>query len=143
MRRNSSEQYTTNNYRKITNSPICTFTGYARAYLRDWARHQTRITVINNMGRLFFTLYPDDIPHPEDHQFVEDAMREEESWEDNKRVATPVDEQEEIPMDEQVEIPMDEDEVPPLEAVTPSTSEGTQRTATPEDEKLDWGEDEL
>ena len=35
----------------------------------------------------------------------------------------------------------DEDEIPPLEPQTPS--EGTPRTATPEDERLDWGEDEL
>ena len=124
-----------------------TVVGYAQSYLRDWARHQTRITVTNNMGRLFFTLYPDDIPHPEDHQFVEDAMREDESWEENKQEATPVDEQEEAPMDDEAEMPMDEDEgedeVPPLESVTPSTSEGTRRTMTPEDEKLDWGEEEL
>ena len=58
----------------------------------------------------------------------------------------------EAPMDELTEMPTDEapmegdedkDEVPPLESVTPSTSEGTQRTAMPEDEKLDWGEEEL
>ena len=62
------------------------------------------------------------------------------------------DEMAETPMDNPVEMPTDEapmeedeteDEVPPLEAVTPSTSEGTRRTMTPEDEKLDWGEEEL
>ena len=60
------------------------------------------------------------------------------------------DEMTEEPMDDPAEIPTDEapmeedeDEVPPLESVTPSTSEGTRRTMTPEDEKLDWGEEEL
>ena len=53
----------------------------------------------------------------------------------------------EMPMDEPTETPTDEapmeDEVPPLKPVTPSTLEGTRRTMTPEDEKLNWGEDEL
>ena len=137
-----------------------TVTEYARSYLRDWARHQTRLTPTTNLGRLFFILYPDDISHPEDRHFIEDAMRGEEPWGGNDQPETPQDEPTEthhvdsveIPMDEPVETPMDEapmeededeDEVPPLEAVTPSTSEGTRRTMTPEDEKLDWGEEEL
>ena len=137
-----------------------TVTGYARSYLRDWARHQTRITPTTNLGRLFFILYPNGITHPEDRQFIEDATRGEEAWGGNYRSETPwdgpaeryQDEMAEAPVEEPVEIPMDEapmeedeneDEVPPLEAVTPSTSEGTRRTMTPEDEKLDWGEEEL
>ena len=137
-----------------------TVTGYARSYLRDWARHQTRITPTTNLGRLFFILYPNDITHPEDRQFIEDATRGEEAWGGNYRSETPwdgpaeryQDKMAEAPVEEPVEIPMDEapmeedeneDEVPPLEAVTPSTSEGTRRTMTPEDEKLDWGEEEL
>lgn len=137
-----------------------TVTGYARSYLRDWARHQARITPTTNLGRLFFITYPGDISHPEDRQFVEDATRGEETWEENSRLETPQDEPVEIPMDEPAEsylddsvgtpmdeAPMEEDEnegeVPPLEAVTPSTSEGSRRTMTPEDEKLDWGEEEL
>ena len=137
-----------------------TVTGYARSYLRDWARHQTRITPTTNLGRLFFILYPNDITHPEDRQFIEDATTGEEAWGRNYQVERPQDEQVEMypdemaeaPMDDPVEMPTDEapmeedeteDEVPPLEAVTPSTSEGTRRTMTPEDEKLDWGEEEL
>ena len=121
-----------------------TVTRYARSYIRDGARHQTRITPTNNLGRLFFVLYPDDIPHPEDNQFVKDAAREEETWEEDKQEERYADEQGETLTEEQ---PMDEDEgddeVPPLESVTPSTSEGTRRTMTPEDERLDWGEEEL
>ncbi|KAF9781500.1 hypothetical protein BJ322DRAFT_1111423 [Thelephora terrestris] len=130
-----------------------TVRGYARSYLRDWARHQSRITPTTNLGRLFFILYPGDISHPEDRQFVEDATRGEETWEESSRLATPQDDSAELPMDDStggylddpVGTPMEEDEdvVPPLESVTPSTSEGTRRTMTPEDEKLDWGEEEL
>jgi hypothetical protein len=86
-----------------------TVVGFARSYLRDWARHQTRITPTNDLGRLFFSLYPDDIPYPEEHQFVEDALREEETWERNNQTETPADEQAEMPVEEQAETPMDED----------------------------------
>ena len=133
-----------------------TVMGYARSYLRDWARHQTRITPTTNMGRLFFVLYPGDISHPEDRQFIEDAARGEETWRNSwpeayrdEVVEVYQDEMVEAPMDEPIETPMEEDEdgnedeVPPLESVTPSTSEGTRRIMTPEDEKLDWGEEEL
>ena len=51
-------------------------TGYARSYLCDWARHQTRLTPAANKGRLLFILYLGDISHLEDRHFVEDAMGE-------------------------------------------------------------------
>ena len=87
-------------------------------------------------------------------------MRGEEPWEEDNQPRTPQDEPTathcgelaEMPMDEPAETPVDEapmeedeneDKVPPLEPVTPSTLEGTRRTMTLEDEKLDWGEDEL
>ena len=103
--------------------------GFAHSYLRDWSRHQSEITTKTELGCLFLSLYPNGIPRPNDRHFVEDAMRDDESWEDK-----PVDQ----PMEED-----EEDEMPPLEDVTPSTSEGTRRSATPEEEKLDWGEEEL
>ena len=156
-------------------------TGYARSYLRDWARHQMRLTPAANKGRLLFILYPGDILHLEDRHFVEDAMGGEKPWENNQP-ETPQAERTEVHDVESMEMPMDasasrgksgdrapnhvtcykarycptsfvetptdkapmeEDEVPPLKPVTPSTLEGTRRTMTPEDEKLNWGEDEL
>ena len=77
------------------------------------------------MGELFLSLYPEGIPHQDDRRFVEDAAVEE-VWTGNKVI--------DAPMDEGVE-------PPPLESQTPS--QGTPRTTTPDDERLDWGEDEL
>ena len=99
--------------------------GYARSYLRDWARHRSEITTDTEMGELFLSLYPEGIPHQNDRRFIEDAAAEG-TWIGDAAVDTPMDE---------------EDEPPPLEPQTPS--QGTPRTATPEDERLDWGEDDL
>ena len=101
-------------------------TGYAHAYLRDWARRQPGSLLTTDLGRLFQALYPNGIEHQNDRHFIEDAAAEEETWEES----TPV----EVPMDEE------DDDVPPLEPQTPT--EGTPRIVTPEDERLDWGEDD-
>ena len=47
--------------------------GYARSYLRDWARHRSEITTDTEMGELFLSLYPEGIPHQNDRRFIEDA----------------------------------------------------------------------
>ena len=104
-----------------------TVTRYAQSYLRDWARHQAEITTATTLGRLFLSLYPEGIPHQKDRHFIEDALTGE-AWEENGIVEEPMDE---------------EDEVPPLEPRTPSPAQEITRIVTPEDEKLDWGEDEL
>ena len=104
---------------------------YAKAYLRDWARHQTDVASITSMGQLFRDLYPDGITNPNDPHHIEDAAAGQEmSFE---RIV-------EVPMEEEV------DEVPPLEPNTPSTMSpprGPSRAQTPLDERLDWGEDEM
>ena len=81
--------------------------GYTRSYLRDWARHQTRLTPAANKGRLLFILYPGDISHLEDCYFIEDAMRGEKPWENNQP-ETPQDERTEVHNVELMEMPMDE-----------------------------------
>ena len=102
-----------------------TVVGYARSYLRDWACHRPEITTDTEMGELFLSLYPEGIPHQNDRQFVEDAEAEE-TWTGEVVVEAHMDE---------------EDEPPPLEPQNPS--QGTPRTTTPDDERLDWGEDDL
>ena len=102
-----------------------TVVGYARSYLRDWACHRPEITTDTEMGELFLSLYLEGIPHQNNHQFVEDAEAEE-TWTGEVVVEAHMDE---------------EDEPPPLEPQNPS--QGTPRTTTPDDERLDWGEDDL
>jgi len=110
-----------------------TVVGFARSYLRDWARHHADLTTATELGRLFLTLYPNGIPNQKDHQFVEDAVTDrEETWGGN--IA-------EVAMDGE-----NNDEIPPLEPISPSTPSpplGSPRAQTPFDERLDWGEDEL
>jgi len=105
-----------------------TVIGYARSYLRDWARHQAEITTTTELGQLFLTLYPNGISHQSDRQFVEDAEVEQEMLGGSMLAGMPMDDA--------------EDDLPPLEPVTP-TSPQSPRTTTPEDERLDWGEDDL
>ena len=105
-------------------------TGFVRSYLHDWAQHH-EITLSMELGRLFTSLYLNGIGHQDDHQFIEDAAAGEEMWGESR----------------DTEGPMDEDEyadVPPLELVTPPNPlPGSLRPITPDDEKVDWGEDEL
>ena len=103
-----------------------TVTRYAHAYLHNWARHQPGSLLTTDLDRLFQNLYPNGIKQQNDHHFVKDTTTEEETWEENMPV--------EVPMDEE------DNDVPPLEPQNPS--EGTPRIMTPEDEKLDWGEDD-
>jgi len=110
-----------------------TVVGFARSYLRDWARHQTEVTTTTELGQLFLGLYPNGILNQNDRQFVEDAaIDQEETWGGTTA---------EVTMEEE-----DNDEMPPLEPITPSTPSpplGTPRAETPFDGRLDWGEDEL
>ena len=78
---------------------------------------------------MFTNHYPNRIQHQNDPSFIEDAATGNETW-FNEGLA-------EIEMDD------DENNLPSLESITPSTASRTQRSATPEDEKLDWGEDKL
>jgi len=103
-----------------------TVIGFAKSYLRDWARHQAQITATTELGQLFMAEYPSGITHQNDCDFVEDAANEEDTWEENETV--------EVSMDE-------EDEIPPLEQQTPSSPAGTPRTMTPEDERVNYGDD--
>ena len=102
-----------------------TVVGYTRSYLRDWVCHQPEITTDMEMGELFLLLYPEGIPHQNDRRFVEDATAEE-TWTGEVVVEVHIDK---------------EDEPPPLEPQNPS--QGTPRTTTPDDKRLDWGEDDL
>ena len=110
-----------------------TVVGFARSYLRDWARHQTAgVIATTELGRLFRGLYPNGITNQDDPQFVEDAAMSQEKMQEG----TPA----EIAMEE------DDDEMPPLESRSPSTvgpPMGSPRAQTPLDERLDWGDDEL
>ena len=104
-------------------------TGFARSYLRDWARHH-EITPSTELGRLFTSLYPNGIGHQDDHQFIEDAAAGEEMWGESGDTEGPMDE------DEYADVPL-------LEPVTPpNPPPGNLRPITPDDEKVDWGEDE-
>ena len=113
-----------------------TVIGFARSYLRDWARHQMEVNATTELGQLFRDLYPRGIINQNDRQFVEDAATaQDEMWEGTTR---------EVTMGE--DNGHDNDDVPSLESVTPSTPSpppGIPRDETPFDEKLDWGEDEL
>ena len=111
-----------------------TVVGYARSYLRDWARHQSEITTATDLGQLFLTLYPNGIDHQSDRYFVEDAQVEQELWGGSILTQAPRDD--EAPMDDE------DDDLPPLEPIT-LTPPRSLRTVTPEDERLDWGEEDL
>ena len=98
--------------------------GFAHAYLRAWARYQAEITPTTVLGRLFPSYYPDGIDHQNDREFIEDAAAAE---------SAPG----ETPMEEEY------DDLPPLESATPSPAQGTPRVVTPEDERLDWGDEDM
>ena len=102
--------------------------GYARSYLRDWARHQPEITTATDLGQLFITLYPAGISRQDDRHYIEDAEVEDDAWGGNLLAGAPMDE--------------GDDDMPPLVSVTPTPPQSP-RAITPEDERLDWGEDEL
>ena len=90
-----------------------------------------KIALSTELGRLFMSLYLNRIGCQDDHQFIEDMVAGEEMW--GKSGDT--------------EGPMDEDKytnVPPLEPVTPpNPPPGNLRAVTPDNKKVDWGEDEL
>ena len=75
------------------------------------------------------SLYPNGIGRQDDHQFIEDTVAGEEMWGESG----------------DTEGPMDKDEyagVPPLEPVTLlNPPPGNLRPITPDDKKVDWGED--
>ena len=76
------------------------------------------------------SLYSNRIDHQDDHQFIEDMATGEEMW--GKCGGT------EGPMDKD-----NDNDMPPLELVTPlNPPPGNLGTVTPDNEKVDWGEDE-
>jgi hypothetical protein len=104
--------------------------GFAHSYLCAWARYQTEITPATVLGRLFPSYYPDGIDHQNNRDFVEDAaVTEGTGWGESAP--------EEVPMEDK------DDDVPPLESATPSPIPGTPRVVTPEDERVDWGDDDM
>ena len=126
-----------------------TVVGYARSYLRSWARRQlSETTRATDLGRLFRAIHPNGIPHQNDKQFIEDAEAE---------VETQLDGMIEEPREEDGgqgddRSDLEDDEMPPLEPQSPSPTQvqepprgRVQGRQMPEsdDEELDWGEDDL
>ena len=104
--------------------------GFTRAYLREWARHQTWIIVTTDMGHLFLDLYPDGIANKDNPHFIKDMELSYEVWGETRTVA---------PMGE-----VEYADVPPLESVTPSTTSPQESPGawTPLEERVDWGVDD-
>ena len=110
-----------------------TVIGFARAYLRDWARHQAEITTSTKMGQLFLDLHPEGINDQNNRQFVEDAATDqEETW--GGAIA-------EDSMQEDPETDPDMPSLEPASPDSPSIPQGSPRTQTPLDERVDYGDD--
>lgn len=125
--------------------------GFARSYLRSWARRQPNLTADTELGWLFSSYYPAGIPRQEDKEFIEDAALPEVAWE-TRHIEEPMEEEHDSQMEEGAGEPMskwgssqgdnrrDNPERLPVTTGTSRPAPKVSRTEVSDEEKLDWGD---